>query len=130
MGTIQGAMNTIIASGATAAAALGKSKDNEEPKKNLTETKTDNPKKEYTKPTLNKPSIGNQEAQKAIQNRYNQDKDFAARMDKAKANTAKRAQQMIDSNKQEFDRLKLEKKKTESIKKLTELKKHKEGGDK
>lgn len=121
MGTVQGAINTIIASTAAAATAIGKTAKNPaEPQ----EPKSNNP----TKPSND--SIGNKMSQDAINKRYQQDKDFAARMDKAKANTAKRAQQMKDANKQEFDRLKLEKKKTEGIKKLTELKKHTEGGDK
>lgn len=126
MGTIQGAMNTIIASGAAAVTAIGNSKNTEQP----TETKPDKPKKEYTKPTLSKPSIGNEEAQKVIQNRYNQDKDFAARYDKVKAKISKDASEAKKNMKEEFEHKKFEKKKAEAINTLTELQEHLEGGKK
>jgi len=126
MGTIQGAMNTIIASGAAAVTAIGNSKNTEQP----TETKPDKPKKEYTKPTLSKPSIGNEEAQKVIRNRYNQDKDFAARYDKVKAKISKDASEAKKNMKEEFEHKKFEKKKAEAINTLTELQEHLEGGKK
>lgn len=126
MGTIQGAMNTIIASGAAAVAAIGNSKNADQP----TETKPDKPKKEYTKPTLSKPSIGNEEAQKVIRNRYNQDKDFAARYDKVKAKISKDASEAKKNMQEEYEHKKFEKKKTEAINTLTELQEHLEGGKK
>lgn len=126
MGTIQGAMNTIIASGAAAVTAIGNSKNTEQP----TETKPDKPKKEYTKPTLNKPSIGNEEAQKVIRNRYNQDKDFATRYDRVKAKISKDASEAKKNMKEEFEHKKLEKKKAEAVQTLTELQEHLEGGKK
>ena len=130
MGTIQGAMNTIIASGAAAAAAIGKSTKTEEPIEQPTETKPDKPKKKYTKPTLSKPSIGNEEAQKVIRNRYNQDKDFAARYDKVKAKISKDASEAKKNMQEEYEHKKFEKKKTEAINTLTELQEHLEGGKK
>lgn len=126
MGTIQGAMNTIIASGAAAVTAIGNSKNTEQP----TETKPDKPKKEYTKPILNKPSIGNEEAQKVIRNRYNQDKDFATRYDRVKAKISKDASEAKKNMKEEFEHKKLEKKKAEAVQTLTELQEHLEGGKK
>lgn len=123
MGTVQNSINTIIGAAAGMATALDKSrKPQEEPKQE--EPKKDKP----IKP--NNENIGNQKAQEAINKRYQQDKDFAARLDKAKANTAKRASQMIEANQKELDRQKLEKKKNKSIEILNNLKKKNEGGDK
>ena len=123
MGTIQNSINTIIGAAAGVATALDKSRTpQEEPKQE--EPKQNKP----IKP--NNENIGNQKAQEAINKRYQQDKDFAARLDKAKDNTAKRDSQMIEANQKELDRQKLEKKKNKSIEILNNLKKKNEGGDK
>ena len=122
MGTIQNSINTIIGATAGVATALNKSREPQEPQE---------PKKPNSNTVKsNNENIGNQRAQEAINKRYQQDKDFAARLDKAKANTAKRASQMIEANQKELDRQKLEKKKKKSIEILNNLKKKNEGGDK
>ena len=122
MGTIQNSINTIIGAAAGVATALDKSRKPQEPQE------PQEPSSNTVKP--NNENIGNQRAQEAINKRYQQDKDFAARFDKAKANTAKRASQMIEANQKELDRQKLEKKKNKSIEILNNLKKKNEGGDK
>lgn len=122
MGTIQNSINTIIGAAAGVATAIDKSRKPQEPQE------PQEPSSNTVKP--NNENIGNQRAQEAINKRYQQDKDFAARLDKAKANTAKRASQMIEANQKELDRQKLEKKKNKSIEILNNLKKKNEGGDK
>ena len=122
MGTIQNSINTIIGAAAGVATALDRSRKPQEPQE------PQEPNSNIVKP--NNENIGNQKAQEAINKRYQQDKDFAARLDKAKANTAKRASQMIEANQKELDRQKLEKKKNKSIEILNNLKKKNEGGDK
>lgn len=122
MGTIQNSINTIIGAAAGVATAIDKSRKPQEPQE------PQEPSSNTVKP--NNENIGNQRAQEAINKRYQQDKDFAARLDKAKANTAKRASQMIEANQKELERQKLEKKKNKSIEILNNLKKKNEGGDK
>ena len=145
MGTIQGAMNSIIAS--TAAAAVSTKTDIEKRSEKKHDEyiadqvekgerygeaaeKAYNTKSEYTKPYLKVDPQGNLKAQEAIRQRYNQDKDFAARYDKVKAKISKDASEAKKNMKEEFEHKKFEKNKAEAVKTLTELQEHLEGGKK
>ena len=145
MGTIQGAMNSIIAS--TAAAAVSTKADIEKRSEKKHEEyiadqiekgerygeaaeEAYNKKSPYTKPVLIKDPQGNLKAQEAIRQRYNQDKDFAARYDKVKNKVKKQAAEAKKNMQEEYEHKKFEKKKAEAIETLTELQEHLEGGKK
>lgn len=145
MGTIQGAMNSIIAS--TAAAAVSTKADIEKRSEKKHEEyiadqidkgerygeaaeEAYNKKSPYTKPILIKDPQGNQKAQEAIRQRYENDKAWADRFDKAKNKISNQAAEAKKNMQEEYEHKKFEKKKTEAVQTLIELQEHLEGGKK